>query len=162
MGKRVTSKKASKKGGGQKISRAKARKMKARQLIEGRKAEFHYYGHTLEELQAMTMDELSAVVPARFRRTIKRGFTEEQKKFLHRLDRQPDRVLRTHLRNMIVLPKMVGRTLKVYNGKDFVELKISEEMIGHYLGEFVLTRRSVKHSGPGVGATRSSKYMPLK
>jgi small subunit ribosomal protein S19 len=63
---------------------------------------------------------------------------------------------------MIVLPEFVGRKIAVYNGKEFQEVLIQQEMIGHYLGEFALTRKPVKHTGPGVGATRSSKFMPLK
>jgi small subunit ribosomal protein S19 len=63
---------------------------------------------------------------------------------------------------MIVLPEMVGRTIRIYDGKEFQQVTILPEMLGHYLGEFALTRKSVKHTGPGVGATRSSKYMPLK
>ncbi|HHH78058.1 MAG TPA: 30S ribosomal protein S19, partial [Thermoplasmatales archaeon] len=64
--------------------------------------------------------------------------------------------------DIIVLPQMVGRRIMVHNGKDFVSVTIQPEMIGHYLGEFAVTRKEVKHAGPGVGATRSSKYMPLK
>jgi len=71
-------------------------------------------------------------------------------------------VLRTHRREIIILPDFVGRRIDVYNGKEFIRVDIKPEMIGHYLGEFALTRKPVKHSGPGVGATRSSKYMPLK
>jgi small subunit ribosomal protein S19 len=56
----------------------------------------------------------------------------------------------------------VGKKVAIYNGKEFKEVEIKPEMIGHYLGEFAMTRRSVTHSGPGVGATRSSKFLPLK
>ena len=57
---------------------------------------------------------------------------------------------------------MVGKKVAIHNGKEFKEVEIRAEMIGHFLGEFALTRKIVKHSGPGVGATRSSKFMPLK
>ena len=63
---------------------------------------------------------------------------------------------------MPILPEFVGKTLAVHNGQHFVEIAIKPEMIGHYLGEFAITRRGVAHSGPGVGATRSSKHVPLK
>jgi small subunit ribosomal protein S19 len=63
---------------------------------------------------------------------------------------------------MIVLPEMVGRTIRIHDGNEFQQITILPEMLGHYLGEFSLTRKNVKHTGPGVGATRSSKYMPLK
>lgn len=101
------------------------------------------------------------LLDARKRRSLKRGLTIQQQTFLEHL-RKTDGLVKTHNRNMLVLPEMVDRTIGVYNGKEFLQVTILPEMIGHYLGEFALTRHSVKHTGPGVGATRSSKYMPLK
>ncbi|HID74086.1 MAG TPA: 30S ribosomal protein S19 [Thermoplasmata archaeon] len=126
-----------------------------------RKKEFTYRGYTLEQLQAMSLKELMDLFPARVRRTLRRGLSEENTKFLNRL-RRTDGVVRTHRRDMVVLPEMVGRTIALYNGREFKPIEIKPEMIGHYLGEFALTRTFGQHSGPGVGATRSSKYMPLK
>ena len=63
---------------------------------------------------------------------------------------------------MIVLPEMVGTTVEIYNGQGFESVDIEEEMIGHYFGEFAKTRKEVSHSAPGLGATRSSKHVPLK
>ena len=63
---------------------------------------------------------------------------------------------------MIVFPEMVGLKIGVYNGKSFLIVDITPEMIGHYLGEFSLTRKRIQHGSPGIGATRSSKYVPLK
>ncbi|RLI83007.1 30S ribosomal protein S19 [Archaeoglobales archaeon] len=125
-----------------------------------RPREFRYRGYTLDQLKKMTLEQLAELLPARERRKIKRGFTEQEEKFLRKLRRR-DRV-RTHCRDMIVLPEMVGKTVFVYSGKEFVRVEIKPEMIGHRLGEFAQTRRFEKHSGPGVGATRSSKYVPLK
>ena len=73
-----------------------------------------------------------------------------------------DEKIRTHAREIVVLPSMVGRKISVYNGNSYIDVSIQPEMIGHQLGEFALTRTQVKHTGVGVGATRSSKYMPLK
>jgi small subunit ribosomal protein S19 len=73
-----------------------------------------------------------------------------------------NQVIRTHSRDFVVLPEMVGMTIEVYNGQEFNRFEIQPEMIGHYLGEFVQTRKRVEHSAPGVGATKSSKYVPLK
>ena len=70
--------------------------------------------------------------------------------------------VKTHCRDMIVLPEMLGVTIGVYNGKEFVPIEITPEMIGHYLGEFALTRRRVSHGAPGVGSTKSSQYVPLR
>lgn len=70
--------------------------------------------------------------------------------------------LRTHARDMIILPDMVGLTLHVHNGKEFAPVTIKYEMIGHYLGEYAITNKRVQHGTPGVGASRSSLYVPLK
>ena len=70
--------------------------------------------------------------------------------------------IRTHLRDMPILPEMVGLTFAVHNGQSFERVKVEPEMIGHYLGEFQLTRTSVEHGQAGIGATRSSKFVPLK
>ena len=63
---------------------------------------------------------------------------------------------------MIIIPSFVGHRVDIHNGKEFQRIEIQPYMIDHYLGEFALTRSKVKHTGPGVGATRSSKFMPLK
>ena len=127
-----------------------------------RRKEFTYRGYSLPELQDMPFDKFVELLPARARRTINRGLNDEQKTFVDKIRGKEKEVLRTHRREIIILPDFVGRRIDVYNGKEFVRVDIKPEMIGHYLGEFALTRKPVKHSGPGVGATRSSKYMPLK
>ncbi len=125
-----------------------------------RPKEFRYRGYTLEELKNMSLEELAQLLPSRERRKIKRGFTEQEEKLLRKLRKKG--TARTHCRDMVVLPEMVGKVIFVHNGKEFVRVEIKPEMIGHRLGEFAQTRTFVKHSGPGVGATRSSKYVPLK
>lgn len=70
--------------------------------------------------------------------------------------------LKTHVRDMIILPDMIGLSVKVHNGKEFFAVNIKAEMIGHYLGEYAITNRRVQHGAPGVGASRSSLYVPLK
>jgi len=128
-----------------------------------RKREFTLRGKTLPELQAMTLADLAKVVTSRARRSIRRGFSPETVLFLERMrSTEPGKVVRTHCRDAFVLPEHVGRHVAVYSGKEFKEIEVRPEMIGHYFGEFSLTRRFEKHSGPGVGATRSSKFMPLK
>ncbi|MCA1812411.1 MAG: 30S ribosomal protein S19 [Halobacteriales archaeon] len=141
------------------------RRPKQRRAMEsGRKKEFSYRGHTLQELQAMPIEEVVQLLPARMRRTIKRGMRDDHEHLLKRVGKTAEAgtALRTHLRDMPILPQFVGRTFQVHNGKEFTRVDVQPEMIGHYLGEFALTRRSVKHTGPGVGATRGSKFMPLK
>jgi small subunit ribosomal protein S19 len=140
---------------------AKARKTK--KVEARRKREFTYRGRSLADLQGMSLEEFSKVVTARVRRSIRRGFNAETTAFYERLNTTPkEKVLRTHCRDAIILPAHAGRRVAIYTGKEFKEVEIRPEMIGHYYGEFALTRRFEKHSGPGVGATRSSKFMPLK
>jgi small subunit ribosomal protein S19 len=136
----------------------RAKKVEAR-----RKREFSFRGKTLEELKAMSLAELAKVLGARARRSIRRGFNDETSRFFERMSStSPEKTVRTHCRDALVLPAHVGRKVAIHNGKEFKDLEVRPEMIGHYYGEFALTRRFEKHSGPGVGATRSSKFMPLK
>jgi small subunit ribosomal protein S19 len=134
----------------------------ASKLLTRKKKEFSYRGYTLEELLALSRDEMIALLPSRARRNMKRGLNEENEKLLKLIKDEPEKVHRTHRRDMTVLPEMVGKKLAIYSGKEYKEVEIQPEMIGHYLGEFVQTRRFDKHAGPGVGATRSSKFLPLK
>nr|AJS12967.1 SSU ribosomal protein S15e S19p [uncultured archaeon] len=143
-----------------KAARRRLRKKKS-QIQARRKKEFTYRGHTLEELLELPMADIIELLPARARRTYIRGLNSEQESFVRRL-RASDKPVRTHRREIPILPEFVGKTVQVYNGKEFSTVEIRAEMIGHYLGEFALTRKSVRHSGLGVGATRSSKFMPLK
>jgi len=136
----------------------KSKKVEAR-----RKREFSYRGRSLEELKAMDLSKLAAVLNARARRSIRRGFNVETTQFFERMRSTPaEKVVRTHCRDALILPEHVGRRVAIHTGKEFKEVEVRPEMIGHYFGEFALTRRFEKHSGPGVGATRSSKFMPLK
>jgi len=133
----------------------------------GREGEFTYRGHTLDELQDLELDEVAELLPARQRRTINRGLSEEHQKLLAKAadkteEETANNPLRTHLRDMPVLPEFVGLTFAVYTGQSFERVEVEPEMIGHYLGEFQLTRTSVEHGQAGIGATRSSKFVPLK
>lgn len=126
--------------------------------------EIYYRGKTFEELQAMPLEELAKILPARQRRVLKRGLTYVQKQLLERIKKSKgnDKMIRTKSRDMIILPEMVGVKLGIHDGKEFKPVVITQEMIGHYIGEFALTRRKVQHGSPGFGATRASKFVPLK
>ncbi len=132
--------------------------------------EFVYRGYTLEELQQMPLDNVIDLFPSRQRRSLKRGFLPRQKKVLEKIRKLKKdenkggrpRIIKTHCRDMIVLPEMVGVTFGIYNGKEFTEVTIQPEMIGCYFGEFAPTRKRVEHGDPGMGATRSSMFVPLK
>ena len=147
--------------GSAKASRRRARK-KASAIQARRKKEFTYRGYTMEELLQMPFDEMLDLLPSRARRTYDKGLNPEQQVLVDKLKVESEAVVRTHRRDIPVIPQFVGRTVAVYTGKEFKEIEIKPEMIGHFLGEFALTRRAPQHSGPGVGATRSSKFMPLK
>lgn len=152
--------KPSARGGSAKASRRRMRKKKS-QIQARRKKEFTYRGYTMEELLKMPLADIIELLPARARRSYIRGMNAEQEAFITKI-RSSDEPVRTHRREIFVLPEFVGKTVMVHNGKDFQPIEIKPEMIGRSLGEFALTRRGVKHSGLGVGATRSSKFMPLK
>ena len=133
----------------------------------GREGEFTYRGHTLDELQEMPLDEVAELLPARQRRTIERGLSVQEEKLRDRasdagVQETANDPIRTHLRDMPVLPEFVELTFEVYTGQSFERVRVEPEMIGHYLGEFQLTRTSVEHGQAGIGATRSSKFVPLK
>ena len=125
------------------------------------KKEFTLKGKTAEELKKMSLNELAQLLPARQRRTIKRGFTDQQNILLKKL-RGNNKNLETHCRDMIILPEMIGATIKIHQGREFIPFVIEPDMVGHYLGEFALTRKRVAHSAPGIGATRSSASLSVK
>lgn len=131
---------------------------------------FKYRGKTLEELKEMPMDDLVAILPSRIRRKIKRGFNQHHKKLLLDIKSAQKELsegtqakpIKTHCRDMPILPDMVGLSIMIYNGKEFIIVEIQEDMVGSYLGEYSHTRKQIKHSSPGVGATRSSLFVPIK
>jgi len=140
--------------------------------IPKRKGEFTYRGYTISQLKEMSIEEFARLLPARQRRSLLRGLSEESKKVLEKI-RKGKREIRTHRRDMIIIPEMVGTTIYVHNGgrpqtkseseiKAYHRVDITPEMLGHYLGEFALTRKKVVHGSAGVGATRSSRFVPLK
>lgn len=127
---------------------------------------FTYKGKTVAELQKMSLKEVAELLPARQRRSLKRGFTDYQKKLLEKIKKSKEgkykKAIKTHCRSIIILPDMIGIMILVHDGKGFSPVNIQEDMIGHYLGEFVLTRKRVSHSAPGIGATRSSASISVR
>jgi small subunit ribosomal protein S19 len=125
--------------------------------------ELLYRGKTIQELKSLTLREFANYVPSRERRTLLRKM-EVLERFLKRIDKKikKNKEIKTHLRDLVIVPSMVGLTIHVYSGKEFVPVKISEEMIGHRLGEFSITRRFSKHGAAGIGATRSSAFLSVK
>ena len=105
---------------------------------------------------------IATLMPSRVKRSLARGLDQECEKLLDRIRNSNGKPIRTHCRGMYILPEMVGSTIGVHDGQKFVNLEIIPPMIGHSLGEFSKTRKSVTHTGPGVGATRSSQHVSLK
>ncbi|HLD89166.1 MAG TPA: 30S ribosomal protein S19 [Candidatus Nanoarchaeia archaeon] len=124
--------------------------------------EFAFKGKTAEELKRMSVEEFSNLLTARQRRKIRRGFREDEKYLLKKI-RRGNQNIKTHCRDMIILPEMIGVLIKIHKGtKDWVDVEIQPEMLGHYLGEFAMTRKRVAHNAPGIGATRSSAGVSVK
>ncbi len=126
----------------------------------------NYKGKTIEELQKIPNDELFALLNSRQRRSLKRGLSDNKKKLIGEIklakEGKNKNPIKTHQRDIIILPYMIGVTINVFSGKEFTPITISTEMIGHYVGEYVITNKRVSHGAPGVGASRSSLYVPLK
>lgn len=130
--------------------------------------EFKYRGYTVDQLKEMSMDEFIRILPSRQRRSLLKGLTPEQRILLEDIRQAKKKAgkeakpVKTHCRDMIVLPEMVGLNILVHGGKEFVPVDVKPEMVGRYLGEFIITNRKVSHGTPGIGASRSSMYVPLK
>ncbi|XP_047044185.1 40S ribosomal protein S15-like [Lolium rigidum] len=131
---------------------------------------FTYRGVDLEALLDMSTDDLVQLLHARGRRKYKRGLSRKALALMVKLRKakreapagEKPKAVRTHLRNIIIVPEMIGSIISVYNGKFVIQIEIKPEMIGHYLGEFSFTYKPVKHGRPGIGATHSSRFIPLK
>jgi len=123
--------------------------------------EFRYHGLSKEDLVNLPIDKLFKLFPARVRRSLTRGINDDKRKVMKDI-KDNKNPIRTHLRDIIILPYMIGTTIHVFSGKEFVPVNITIQMVGHYLGEYVITNKRVNHGAPGVGASRSSLYVPLK
>ena len=122
---------------------------------------FKFKGKTLDELKTMSIKDFAQLVKARKRRSLLRGIDNKTPKILTKVETGRNK-LRTHRRDVIVIPALIGKSIEVYNGQKFIPVTVTEEMLGHYLGEFSQTRRVAQHKGVGVGATKSSKHMGTK
>jgi len=131
---------------------------------------YTYRNVELDKLLKLSTDEFARLVTARARRRLLRGIGKKPLKFLARLRKakkncpsgEKPAVVKTHMRNMLILPEMIGSQVGVHNGHHFLAVEIKDDMIGHTLGEFSLTYNPVKHGKPGIGATHSSRFIPLK
>ena len=129
-----------------------------------------YRGLELDQLLDQTPKQLSQIVGSRVRRRLDRGLKRKQQQLLKKLKQAKKKVVapekpdpvKTHVRNMPIVPEMVGSIIGVYNGKVFNQVEVKTDMVGHYLAEFSMSYKPVKHGRPGIGATHSSRFIPLK
>lgn len=128
--------------------------------VEVKSKEVYYRGKSLAELKALDVRESAKYLPSRERRSVLRHF-EIIERFLKAVEEKESRKkkIRTHLRDLVIVPRLVGKNIEVHNGKLFQEVFITADMIGHRLGEFAHTRKRVAHSAAGIGATKGSKAL---
>jgi small subunit ribosomal protein S19 len=122
-----------------------------------------FQGMEREELQGLGLDDFAKRIASRERRSLMRN-TKIIDHFVIKAEKkiQKNKIPKTHLREMVIIPKFLDWTIGVHNGKEFVPIKISLEMVGHRLGEFVMTRKTVKHGAAGVGATKGTSSLSVK
>jgi small subunit ribosomal protein S19 len=110
------------------------------------------------------MDEFISLLPSRQRRSLTRGMSTQHIKLMERIisSKETKRPVKTHCRDFIILPELIGTTVQVHNGREFLRVSLIPETLGHFLGEYAPTCKQVKHSAPGIGATRGSQFVPLK
>lgn len=131
--------------------------------MELKKKEFTYRGKTIEELKKLDVREFAKYLRSREKRNVLRQF-QKIETFIERSKKKikNKKSVRTHQRDLVVVPEMVGMRIQIYNGKAFISVDIIGEMLGHKFGEFALTRTRVKHSKAGVGATKGTKHKSKK
>ncbi|PKI83925.1 Mus81p [Malassezia vespertilionis] len=116
---------------------------------------FSYRGVDLDQLVELPNEKFVELVSARARRRFNRGLKRGPMTLIKKLRKakmeappnEKPTIVRTHLRNMIVVPEMIGSVIGVYNGKVFTTVEIKPEMTGHYLGEFAITYIPTRHVG---------------
>ena len=131
---------------------------------------YSYRGVDLDALLDKSTDELTQLFCCRARRRYSRGMKRKPLALLKKMRKAKKEApplekpapVKTHLRDVIILPEMVGCILAIHNGKVFNQVEIKAEMIGHYTGEFSLSYKPVRHGRPGIGATHSSRFIPLR
>lgn len=132
--------------------------------------EFKFRGYNQDQLKSISIESLLPLLNARQRRSLNKRvgkyMTDQKRKLREEIkfvrNGTSNNKLKTHVRDMIILPDMIGLSISVHNGKEFFDVTIRPEMVGHYLGEYAITNRRVQHGSPGVGSSRSSLYVPLK
>ncbi|GBE20463.1 30S ribosomal protein S19 [archaeon BMS3Abin17] len=131
--------------------------------MELKKKEFTYKGKTVEELKVLDVREFAKYLKSRNRRSVLRRFQEIEKFVSNAKEKlSKNKKIRTHKRDLVIVPEMIGMKIQIYNGKSFTNIEVIGEMLGHKLGEFAPTRGRVKHGSAGVGATKGTRAKAKK
>lgn len=132
-------------------------------MAELEKKKLTYRGRTVEELQALDVREFAKLLKSRQRRSVLRNF-QEVENFVSRAKEKSakKKQIRTHKRDLVIVPQLVGMKLQIHNGNKFIPVIVTGEMLGHKFGEFAPTRGRVNHGSAGVGATKSSRSKAKK
>ena len=122
-----------------------------------------FRGKEIEDMKSLDVREFAKYLTSRERRTIMRSF-QTLEKFIQKsqADVKKNKMPKTHLRELPIVPAMIGWTIGVHNGKEYFPVKIGEEMLGYRLGEFAMTRKTVKHGAAGIGSTKGSASQSVK
>merc|ERR1712084_31315 len=132
---------------------------------------FSYRGIDLDDLLNMSTEEFTNMTNSRHRRSLRRGLKKKHSNLIAKLNKEKLAVqgtmerpkpVKTHLRDIMILPQMVGNIIGIYNGKQMLGVEIKAEMVGTYTGEYGITYKPVRHGRPGIGSTHSSRFIPLK
>lgn len=128
--------------------------------VEVKSREEKYRGKLLADLKKLDVRAIAVYLPARSRRSVLRHF-ELIERFIKRCEQSEanKKRIRTHLRELVIVPHLVGKTIGIHNGKTFEDVHIVVDMVGHRLGEFAPTRKKVAHSAAGIGATKGSRAL---
>lgn len=127
--------------------------------MEMKRKEQIFKGKTLVELQALDVREFAKLLPSRRRRSVLRNF-QEHETFVKDVSKKMEKgkkSIKTHIRDLVVVPGLVGKKIQVYNGREFVPIEITIDMLGHKLGEFSITRAKAKHTNKTTAKPKAVK-----
>lgn len=131
--------------------------------MEMKKKEITFRGKTIDELKKLDVREFAKLLRSISRRYTLRQF-QKIELFVRRAQKKQasGKRIKTHIRDIVIVPQLVGMNIQVYNGRQYIPVEITIETLGHKLGEFSPTRSKVKHSKSGVGATKGTKNKAKK
>ncbi len=121
-----------------------------------------FRGKLPSDIEGMETSQYTKLVKSRQRRSIKRNSLQYRMLMEKVAKNKAGKPIKTHMRAAVILPQWIGMKFAVHNGKEFKEITINANMLGHRLGEFSYSTKHVQHSAPGVKATKGSKFLSKK